>query len=624
MSIVLLFGLVCCGAGMAAAQLELKVGREGLSWLEAQDSLAFVNMAPDSLWTWGAEPGENLMEGVLARGGQILVSEEQPSFDPFGESILWPVFRDEITSVRAIADGDPATAYDPDELGQSRQVAIYVDLGGAFTIERTRLYPRLDTEHVGAFPQTFDLGLGDRLRPVVSINRLLTTSDVRFQRFIFYGITRPNIRAVIEWPGVQQANVRRQARYVRFQPLSDAPWELAELELYTDGTAPTGFFRSVPLLASTGAPVWGRVRHLGGAALEELPIVIQTRTGPDEEPLIYFITQGPKEVQVNRAVWEYANDFPGIAQGPVVSNPAWSGWEMVENGLVRSPSPNPFLQFRVSFLQPGVKLERLVFEYSSPPTSGQMHAEISPAVVDAGAETAFVMSMQTRRLAARSDTGFRFVEVLSTAMINGVDSVKVDDAHAVHTVRLDPGQGFAVNLWRRVIKDGSFVQIFFRGKVFVDGTRFEVRTVERRLMAEAEQPDTVLQYAQEADLDPLLPSAGLRVRLSAPNAPLIEDLEPVRRVLTPNGDGINDRFELAYTLLKLTQPTAVFFRIYDLGGRLVRQGYAGEDQSGRFARIWDGRDDWGVLVQPGIYLYQVQVAADAGTARRTGVVDVAY
>ena len=187
MSIVLLFGLVCCGVGMAAAQLELKVGREGLSWLEAQDSLAFVNMAPDSLWTWGAEPGENLMEGVLARGGQILVSEEQPSFDPFGESILWPVFRDEITSVRAIADGDPATAYDPDELGQSRQVAIYVDLGGAFTIERTRLYPRLDTEHVGAFPQTFDLGLGDRLRPVVSINRLLTTSDVRFQRFIFYG-----------------------------------------------------------------------------------------------------------------------------------------------------------------------------------------------------------------------------------------------------------------------------------------------------------------------------------------------------------------------------------------------------------------------------------------------------
>ena len=44
----------------------------------------------------------------------------------------------------------------------------------------------------------------------------------------------------------------------------------------------------------------------------------------------------------------------------------------------------------------------------------------------------------------------------------------------------------------------------------------------------------------------------------------------------------------------------------------------------RGARVWDGRDDYGDLVGPGLYLYQVQVAADNVTERHTGVVNVAY
>ncbi|MDE2811853.1 MAG: gliding motility-associated C-terminal domain-containing protein [Gemmatimonadota bacterium] len=625
--------MIVLSAGSAWPQLELVVGREGYSYLAIQDSVAFVNRAPDSLWTWVVTPGENLMANALARGGKILVSVTEPTMGLLEETIERPVFRRDITAVQAIADGDPGTAFDPDEFGLSRQASIYIDLGGAYTIVRTRAFPRLDAEHIGRFPQTFDLGLGDRLQPVDALERLLTASDylgggnlggeVRFQRYVFFGTTRPNIRAVIEWPGVLPVSGQRQARYVRFQPLGDAPWELAELELYTDGTTRPGFFRSVPLLATTGTPVWGRLRHEGGAPLEELPIVVQTRTGPDDEPVHYFITQGPQEIRVSRGVWENAPEFPGIAQGPVASNPDWSGWETVTGGVVRSPSPNRFLQFQVRFLQPGVKLERLVFEYSSPPVAGEIYAEISPPLVDVGVETAFVAVVQTHRLAERSDTGFRFVEVLTAAQIEGIDSVKVDDEHALHTLRLDSGRGFAVNLWQRVLKDGSLVHIFFRGKVFVDGTRFDVRVGEQRHVLD-EAPYEMFQHARGADVDPVLLGEGLTVRLSASNAALVADVEPTRRVLTPNGDGVNDLFAVAYSLLKLTRPAAVFFRIYDLGGGLVRRGYAGEDQSGRFAQVWDGRDDWGRLVAPGIYLYHLEVAADVGTTRHSGLVNVAY
>ncbi len=627
MRLRLCISMIALSTAPAWPQLELAVGRGGHSYLDIQDSVAFVNRTPDSLWTWPVKPGENLMANALARGGQILVSVPEPTLGSLAETIERPIFRRDITAVQAIADGDPTTAFDPDEFGLNRQASIYIDLGGAYTIVRTRAFPRLDAAHIGNFPQTFDLGLSTYLQPVDSLNRLLPTRDsggaVSFQRYVFFGPTRPNIRAIIDWPGVLSVSSQRQARYVRFLPLGDAPWELAELALYTDGTTTPGFFRSIPLLASSGTPVWGRLRHEGSAPLAELPIVLQTRTGPDDEPLHYFITQGPDELQVNQAVWENAPEFPGIDQGPIAPNPAWSSWETVTSGVVRSPSPNRFLQFQVRFLQPGVKLERLVFEYASPPAAGEIYAEISPPLADAGAETDFAVIVQTRRLAERSDTGFRLVEVLTAAQIEDIDSVKVDDEHVLHTLRLEPGRGFSVNLWQRVLKDGSLVHIFFRGKVFVDGTRFEVRTVEQRHVAD-EAPYEMFQYARAADVDPVLPGAGLTVRLSAPNAALITDVEPRPQVLTPNGDGVNDLFAVAYSLLKLTRPASVFFRIYDLGGDLVRRGYAGRDQSGRFAQVWDGRDDWGRLVAAGIYLYHLQVAADVGTMRYSGVVSVAH
>lgn len=56
----------------------------------------------------------------------------------------------------------------------------------------------------------------------------------------------------------------------------------------------------------------------------------------------------------------------------------------------------------------------------------------------------------------------------------------------------------------------------------------------------------------------------------------------------------------------------------------MRQGYAGAALNGKYTQIWDGRDDQGRVVPPGIYLYQIEVNAEAGVERRQGVVQVAY
>ena len=114
------------------------------------------------------------------------------------------------------------------------------------------------------------------------------------------------------------------------------------------------------------------------------------------------------------------------------------------------------------------------------------------------------------------------------------------------------------------------------------------------------------------------------MRLDDRGHPLIDGLNPRTAVFTPNGDRINDYFELNYNLLKLTRDAAIFFEIYDLAGRRVRQGYGGADDSGSFLRLWDGRDSDGIRAPPGTYIYQVEVEADAGIRARQGIVNLAY
>jgi len=619
---LVIFAAFCCDVSTAQAQLRIVVGSGGIPWDAAIDSSAFVQVAPDSLWTWPAERGQNLAPQILARGGSALLGGIRPLQTAPGE------FTDTFTLLNtrvaeALVDGNQQTAFNPDDEGLEREVEVFVDLGGVFGISEVRLFPRLDSDRVNFFPQSFELGLGKRQTPLAFSLGII---DQDFSTLIRYSRTRPNDRAIVNWPGTRQVTGTRSARYLRFKPLNSLPWEIAELEIYADGTVPAGEYISMPLLASSGTPVWGLVRHEGEMALEDLPVVLQTRTGPDEEPLHYYVQTGERIRRVSRDLWEGIDGVDGILgaieQGPVLPNPEWSAWETVDGGLIRSPSPNRYIQFRARLLEPGAKLERLIFEYSTRPMVDELRAEISPLTVEAGKQTPFVLSMQMRR--NEESTGFRFIEVQTSAQVLAVDSVRVDDRRVIHTVELITGGGFDLNLWQRVVQDGSFVQVFFHAAVFVDGTRFQVRILDRRGEADATKVDTVYQFAREGDVDPLSLGAGLAVRLSEANAPLVGQIEAAQPLLTPNGDGSNDFFLVSYDLLKLTRPAPVFFEIFALDGRRVRAGFSAEDSSGRFARVWDGRDDFAVLLPPGIYLYRVRVDADAGEVSRAGLVHLVY
>ena len=95
-------------------------------------------------------------------------------------------------------------------------------------------------------------------------------------------------------------------------------------------------------------------------------------------------------------------------------------------------------------------------------------------------------------------------------------------------------------------------------------------------------------------------------------------------VVTPNGDGVNERVRISCTLVQLQQPVQLAVRIFSLGGQRVRTLFTGARSSGSFAWEWDGRDDSGNSVPVGIYLAQVTAEAERERFARLGAVGVAY
>jgi len=64
-------------------------------------------------------------------------------------------------------------------------------------------------------------------------------------------------------------------------------------------------------------------------------------------------------------------------------------------------------------------------------------------------------------------------------------------------------------------------------------------------------------------------------------------------------------------------------RFFDLSGRLVRE-MDQEIVAGRQQFVWDGRDELGRLVSPGIYVLRMELEGDARSENVSRIVSVVY
>ena len=88
---------------------------------------------------------------------------------------------------------------------------------------------------------------------------------------------------------------------------------------------------------------------------------------------------------------------------------------------------------------------------------------------------------------------------------------------------------------------------------------------------------------------------------------------------SPNGDGVNDFYELSFTVVKTQLQPVV--RVYNLAGRQVAE--LANARADRALYRWDGRGPDGA-VPPGVYMVRIAVDADALDERVHRLVHIAY
>jgi hypothetical protein len=104
---------------------------------------------------------------------------------------------------------------------------------------------------------------------------------------------------------------------------------------------------------------------------------------------------------------------------------------------------------------------------------------------------------------------------------------------------------------------------------------------------------------------------------------LINALELSSQVLTPNGDGVNDRVEIRFVAFKVEgrMPQG---RIFDLAGRLIAELPAPAISGRAHTFTWSGLGRDGALVRPGVYLCRIELGADAGEDTVLRTIAVTY
>jgi hypothetical protein len=168
-----------------------------------------------------------------------------------------------------------------------------------------------------------------------------------------------------------------------------------------------------------------------------------------------------------------------------------------------------------------------------------------------------------------------------------------------------------------VVGRGDLVRLRFASRIFLQGANVKVAV---RHSAET----SLWQEAQAGDVTVATPGSGLEI-LAMGGRRVVDQMQIAPNPFTPNGDSINDQTTISFSLFKVHASRLVKVSLFSLDGRRVRtieQTVAGGAQ----AFAWDGRDDQGATVPPGLYIAQIDAETDAAdvsgqqVARLVGVV----
>jgi hypothetical protein len=162
------------------------------------------------------------------------------------------------------------------------------------------------------------------------------------------------------------------------------------------------------------------------------------------------------------------------------------------------------------------------------------------------------------------------------------------------------------------------LRVVFAAEVFVFANTFEGEIIDT-------SSENLPQKIEPGDAAAAVATNSLKVwGASTSKYRFIEDLHLSSSVLTPNGDGANDRLGVEYSLFRLPTAVPVELAILRLDGTRATRIEGGNQSAGRQQIFWDGRDENGRLLSPGIYLVDLIIHSETGTIHRARPLGIAY
>jgi hypothetical protein len=158
--------------------------------------------------------------------------------------------------------------------------------------------------------------------------------------------------------------------------------------------------------------------------------------------------------------------------------------------------------------------------------------------------------------------------------------------------------------------DSAALEIDFSTTLFFSENAYPSMVISR---SSAANPQTV----EQAESTWTVTTAGI------PEGTLVS-VEAKPNPFSPNGDGLFDETVISYFVAKIAYPQPLSIKIFDLNGDVVRTLRDRDDPAFFYQIAWDGRDDDGDVVAPGLYIYQVRLKADQGEEVVTKTITVQY
>ena len=433
---------------------------------------------------------------------------------------------------------------------------------------------------------------------------------------------RGNRKSVLDVTGLPE--YQRSAAIQLAVAEDEHPVKIREIEVFAHGPASESVYTSAVI--DFGRPAaWGGLRwSLRGKAGSRA--LLATRAGQAGDDILRYWKYtgiGDQRVVVSRDEYEAVRST--LRAGTTYNYDSWTVWSAqadLADPSARPPlpaSPLRAFQVQVEFRTDGEEasaLEFLEFRASVPAVS-RVVGELDPIQVDPGVVTDFTYTLLPR--VEPTDAGFDRIEIAALAAeFDTLLGVRIDDVEVPYAVDSFDEKRFVVEVPRVTLAQADApVEVHFRARALRYGAAFAGHLFDGERPHDVAQPVIPGDAVDEVFSDRLWIETSIAVKsaLSVVASP---------PAITPNGDGVNDETRIAYDLFETTGQVPVAVGIYDLAGRRMRALHRGREGIGHYELIWDGRDDGGRLVAPGIYLFRAAVEVGDRDFEHLGVLHVAY